>query len=107
STAVTLRDLVGARSISRLSCCTIGAMSHQIAQAGNTVVPAVLALEGAGFRVSQRGEYLVAESDEGSFVADDPVALLGLVKLVECRGWEWQPSDSEIQETLERFGWAG
>ncbi|MEN3318184.1 MAG: hypothetical protein V7643_1585, partial [Mycobacterium sp.] len=29
---------------------------------------------------------------------------LGLLKLTETRTWDWGASDSEIDETLRRFG---
>ncbi len=35
------------------------------------------------------------------------MALLGLVKLIEMRGWAWQASDGEIDATLKRLGWDG
>jgi len=70
-------------------------------------VPAVLALEAAGYRVIKLNDDLFeATSLDGSYVADDPVALLGLIKLVELRGWTWSASDSEIDSVLTRFGWA-
>ncbi len=80
---------------------------RRIAAAGNTVVPAVLALEAAGYRVSKlNGDLFEATSVDGSnYVADDPVALLGLIKLVELRGWTWRATDSEIDSVLTRFGW--
>ena len=84
-----------------------GGVEHKITEGGNTVVPAILALQAAGFRVSERGEELVAVSTAGTYVARDPVTLLGLVRLVEIRGWSWQASDTEIDATLERFGWTG
>jgi hypothetical protein len=77
-----------------------------IAAAGNTVVPAVLALEAAGYRVTKlSGDLFEATSLDGSYVADDPVTLLGLIKLVELRSWTWRASDSEIDSVLTRFGW--
>lgn len=73
-----------------------------IAQAGNTVVPAILALEQAGFAVTKSGESFVAVMRNARFVADDPVALLGLVKLVELRR-PWAATDAEIDDALGRF----
>lgn len=82
-------------------------MQHRIADGGNTIVPAVLALEAEGFRVTEQGGSLVASDAVDTYVADDPVPLLGLVKLIESRGWSWQASDSEVDVVLERFGWVG
>jgi hypothetical protein len=82
-------------------------MEHMIAEAGNTLVPAVLALEAVGYRVSQEGGQFIATSARGRYVASDPVCLLGLVKLVEVRGWAWHATGVEIDTTLERFGLGG
>ncbi len=69
-------------------------MKH-IAAAGNTVVPALLALEALGFRVdiTGDGERPTCRATRGQevYVADEPVSVLGLVKLVEVRGWNWTP----------------
>ncbi|WP_198949900.1 hypothetical protein [Kineosporia sp. A_224] len=73
-----------------------------VAQAGNTVVPAILALEQIGLTVTRSGDDLVAVLGNARFVAEDPVALLGLVKLVELRR-PWAASDAEIDEVLARF----
>jgi hypothetical protein len=84
--------------------CKHGWMERKISAAGNTVVPAILALEAAGFQVSTGGDYLIAEKDGETLVAEDPVAVLGLGALGADRGWEWLPSDEEIDQTLRRFG---
>jgi hypothetical protein len=84
------------------------AQEQFIAAAGNTVVPSVLALEAAGFQVEQIGEDLLrAASPTGRYVAADQLELLGLIKLIEVRGWSWQATDSQIDSVLERFGWTG
>jgi len=80
-------------------------MAAIIVQAGNTVVPAFLALEELGFKVTIEGGSIVAASENGRFVADDPVAVLGLIKLVETRGWDWSASDEQIDAAVGRFGW--
>jgi hypothetical protein len=75
----------------------------KIAAAANTIIPAVLALEAAGFAVSQEAAYVVAQRGDDVYVADDPVTVLGLVALVQARGWEWGASDDEIDRVLPRF----
>ena len=71
-------------------------------------MPSILALEAAGFQVEQIGEDLLrAASPTGRYVAADPPELLGLIKLIEVRGWSWQATDSQIDSVLERFGWTG
>jgi hypothetical protein len=77
-----------------------------IAAGGNTVVPAILALEDAGFTVSVQaiaGQTTVSAVRDGEiYTAADPVAVLGLVKLVELRGEAWRATDDEIASTMAR-----
>ena len=86
----------------------IRTLMQNIAAAGNTVVPALLALEKLGFNVSVgrdgggRDLFEATRGDE-SYLAEDPVSVLGLVKLIEMRSWEWRPSDLEIDEVLKRY----
>ena len=79
---------------------------RQIAAAGNTLVPALLALEALGFEVhfnlASDGGCRAVRGDQ-AYTADDPVSVLGLVKLVEARGWDWAASDAEIESTLLRY----
>ena len=77
---------------------------RSIAAAGNTVVPALLALEDLGFEVTTQsssvGETTIAVRGEEKYVAEDPVTVLGLIKLIEVRTWQWAASYSEIEKTL-------
>lgn len=66
-------------------------------------MPAILALEAKGMTVEVSENLVVARSDLGTFTADDPVAVLGLVALVETRGADWRASDAEIDGALARF----
>jgi hypothetical protein len=34
------------------------------------------------------------------------VDILGLVKLIETRSWNWRASDEEIAAVLGKFGWS-
>ena len=74
-----------------------------ISQAGNTVVPAILALEAMGMTVEVHPDRIVASSELGHFTADDPVSALGLVTLVKLRGENWQAADDQIASTWARF----
>jgi hypothetical protein len=83
-----------------------GRTMKKIATSGGTVVPAILTLETCGYRVRELGGGLIeATKADETYVAEDPVTLLGLIKLVELRTWAWQASDDEIDSTLQRFGW--
>jgi hypothetical protein len=75
----------------------------QIAQAGNTVVPAILALEELGLVVDVQADQVVASSSAVRFIAEDPVAVLGLVRLLELRGADWMAKDEDIAAAFERF----
>lgn len=78
-------------------------MTINISPAANTVVPAILALQAAGFQVQVEEHTITATSSAGRFMAEDPVAVLGLITLVELRGPDWSASDEEIEDTLARF----
>ena len=75
----------------------------RIAQAGNTVVPAILALEEMGMVIDVRDDQVIATSPAVQFIADDPVAVLGLVRLLELRGADWMAKDEDIAAALGRF----
>jgi len=78
----------------------------KIVAAGNTMVPALLELERLGFVISTSDsgpQTFTARRDDEVFVAEDPVSLLGLLKLVDSRGWDWRPNDSEIEATMRRY----
>ncbi len=81
--------------------------TRKIVNAGNVVVPAILALEQQGFSVSVRedagNQTFIAERSLETYVANDPVALLGLARLIELRGWEWQATDSEIEDVIQKY----
>lgn len=44
-----------------------------------------------------------SNASEEQYVADDPVAVLGLVKLIEARTWDWRPTDAEIYSAMQRY----
>ena len=81
--------------------------NKRIAAAGNTVVPALLALEHLGFDVvvhdSSPGQTVVAARGGEQYVGDDPLAVLGLIKLIEVRSWDWRPADSEFDNTMHKY----
>ena len=85
--------------------------TKRIATAGNTVVPALSVLTSLGFSVSvdngPAGQTVVAARDGEEFVADDPVAVLGLIKLIEVRTWNWLASDPEIDAALLKYRLGG
>ncbi|MEZ6084548.1 MAG: hypothetical protein R3E58_11570 [Phycisphaerae bacterium] len=70
-------------------------MKRRIAAAGNTVVPAVLAIRERGLAVRcerrelQEDETWIAENDYNHFSASDPLSLLGLIAMIESRDADW------------------
>ncbi|MBR1176138.1 hypothetical protein JQ617_19440 [Bradyrhizobium sp. KB893862 SZCCT0404] len=78
-----------------------------VAAAGNTEVPAYLALVELGYSVDrvgkEGGERWIATKGALELVADRPLELLGLCLLRSKRGARWQAADSEIDEYLKRF----
>ena len=44
-----------------------------------------------------------ATRGEETFIAEDPVTVLGLVRLVELRGWDWRAPDAEIERVLAQY----
>lgn len=77
-------------------------MGQRIAQAGNTVIPALL-VESIGFSVVLAGDHFIARRGTKEYVADDPVALLGLIHLLQVRSWDWAATDAQIDETMRRY----
>lgn len=64
-------------------------------------MPAALAcLQALGLAVSVGDGLWRAESERLVVVAEDPLLLLGLVKLHELRGARWRPSDAEVDAFL-------
>jgi hypothetical protein len=58
-----------------------------------------------GFAVQPHADGVKAAWVNESYTADDPVALLGLIRMVELRTWDWLPTDEEVDQTLRRIGW--
>ena len=80
---------------------------RNISAAGNTVVPTILALEKLGFIVSvertKDGEQVSATRGDETYGAKVPVTVLGLVKLVEMRGWEWCSTDPNLERVMRQY----
>jgi len=78
----------------------------KIVSTGSAEVPAILALESMGLAVTsrvintQQDMIWEAKGDGNEYAAEDPIALLGLVKLLEMRGENWRASDAEIDKHL-------
>jgi hypothetical protein len=79
---------------------------RRIAETSNTLIPAILALEQAGFVVNmgyaKNGPMFWATRDETTYEGSSPEIVLGLVKLMELRGQDWQASDDEVRAVSER-----
>lgn len=75
----------------------------RLVAAGNTLAPALSILRKLGYTVTRETScerQYRAENESCIFSADDPLTLLGLVKIYEVRGADWQPSDEEVQRLL-------
>jgi hypothetical protein len=79
----------------------------RIVSAGNVVAPAVLALESQGFVVTcdrtNTGEAWTATRGDLCARGDDPIQVLGLVRLIQLRGDRWRASDVEVDDVIRRF----
>ena len=82
---------------------------ESIVNAGNTEVPAYLAIIEMGYSISllnessEAGSMWVAKKEETKFVASNPLELLGLITMRERRGLNWKASDREIDDYLAQF----
>ncbi len=82
---------------------------ENITAAGNTEVPAFLAIKSLGFDVERRfldgdhkRELWVARNEQSQFSAGSPLELLGLYALRMQRGQSWKASDEEVNEFLRK-----
>jgi hypothetical protein len=74
----------------------------RIVAAGNTLAPALAEVVAAGYKVIRPEACTEWQATRGEVVliADDPLMLLGLVRLYEARGENWPPSDQEVEAFL-------
>jgi hypothetical protein len=78
---------------------------NRLVAAGNTLVPSLLALEQLGYTVRiEGGSSCRAIRGEEEYMAPDPATVLGLIKLVEVRGWDWKAADADIKNVARRHG---
>ena len=84
------------------------AQRETIADAGNTLVPAILTLRSLGFvvrrKAHQGGELWFADRADLALVSDSPLTLLGLAALRSVRGAAWKATDAEIDAVLREYG---
>lgn len=81
----------------------------RIAAAGNTEIPAYLALLEKGYivrweRLPEERAFWFAGKDDYELVAAGPLELLGIAAMVETRGPDWRATDEEIGEFMKRYG---
>ena len=78
----------------------------KIASAANVEIPAILVLESMGLTVqsqvvnAEQEMIWEATGDGNKYIAEDPLSLLGLIKLIEVRGEDWPASDVEIENYI-------
>lgn len=83
---------------------------ENITAAGNTEIPAFLAIKALGFDIDrtfldgdQQRELWVARNEQSQFSAGSPLELLGLCAMRSQRGLSWKASDDEINDFLEKY----
>ncbi|HLY80285.1 MAG TPA: hypothetical protein VKQ70_12970 [Caulobacteraceae bacterium] len=76
----------------------------RLASAANLLTPAYLTLLDRGYDLRQEGDLLIAARGGDTFMAEDPITLLGVIAIAEARGENWQATDKQIDEFLVRFG---
>jgi hypothetical protein len=74
-----------------------------IADAANLMSPAYLTIVAKGYAVHMDGDLMVASKGDDRFIADVPVALLGVIVVGETRGENWRASDDEIAGFMSLF----
>ncbi len=79
-------------------------ISMRIASAANLFTPAYLTIVAKGYAVRREGELLVATKGGDAFIAEDPIGLLGVIVVGECRGENWQATDAQIDDFIAVFG---
>ncbi|ESQ86694.1 hypothetical protein ABAC460_22470 [Asticcacaulis sp. AC460] len=67
-----------------------------LADAAKMMTPAYLAILSKGYDVLIKGDVMIAQCGDRRFAADGPVALLGLISMIEIRGEAWEATDEEI-----------
>ncbi len=77
----------------------------QLIAAGNTVIPAILLIRQMGYtlKINKGKSYCIAKKDDNSFSGEDPLIILGLIKLYEMKGENWMASDNEIEKVLKEI----
>jgi hypothetical protein len=75
-----------------------------LADAANVMTPAYLVIRAKGYDVNMDGDLMVASKGHDRFVADGPVALLGLIVVGEMRGDDWRATDREIADFMALYG---
>ena len=69
----------------------------KITTAGNIVIPAIKLIKELGFQLKVEDGFFSASKGDDTFMAEDPLCLLGLIKLIEVKGENWHVSDDEIE----------
>lgn len=78
----------------------------RVAMAGNTLAPAYSVLLKKGYTIERHPDLpgaCVASKDGYSFLADNPLELLGLIAMIEVRGEAWQASNREVDDFLQHL----
>jgi len=73
-----------------------------IGTAGNVLSASLATLRSLGYAVKHIDNGLcMAENETNTFIGEDALCLLGLVKLHQERGSAWRPTDTEVDACLK------
>jgi hypothetical protein len=74
-----------------------------ITTAGNVLIPAIKLIKELGYQLKFENNCFTAERNDDIFTAEDPIYLLGLIKLIEIRGENWRVDDDECEKIGKEY----
>ncbi len=88
---------------------SIAGVNMKLASAGNVIIPAIKIIEELGYelRVEKADQLFIAENGKNTFIGEDPITILGLIKIYEVKGESWQMQDAEIENIGRKYNLLG
>ncbi|MEZ4886758.1 MAG: hypothetical protein R3E32_18665 [Chitinophagales bacterium] len=75
----------------------------RLAAASNILVPIYYLLTEKGYTITDDGKMWLAENEKVVLIAEDTLALAGMVYLYENKGEDWRVDDDKIDSFVEKF----